>query len=295
MADITTKNSEPIINLKRNSKRPREIFNKVMTGLSGICIIITLVPLFAVLIYVFIKGLARINLDLFTKLPPAAGQNTGGIANAILGTIIVVAIASLIAIPFGILTAIYLSEFSDEETARPIRFATNVLSGVPSIIAGVFAYSLLVLSMGKFSVFAGGSALSVLMLPTIIKATDEALQIVPRDIRAASLGVGASNYQTVLQIVLPAAFPSIVTGITLAIARAAGETAPLLFTVVYSNNWPCGPFAPTLPSLAYLVYEFARSFDLVLQEFAWAGSLVLVALVLITSIFSRWVTSHKQF
>lgn len=295
MADITTKNSEPIINLKRNPKRPREIFNKVMTGLSGTCIIIALVPLFAVLIYVFIKGLPRINLDLFTKLPPAAGQDTGGIANAILGTIIVVGIASLIAIPFGILTAIYLSEFSDEKTARPIRFATNVLSGVPSIIAGVFAYSLLVLSVGKFSAFAGGAALSVLMLPTIIKATDEALQIVPRDIRAASLGVGASNYQTVLQIVLPAAFPSIVTGITLAIARAAGETAPLLFTVVYSNKWPRGPFAPTLPSLAYLVYEFARSFDLVLQEFAWAGSLVLVVLVLITSIFSRWVTSQKQF
>lgn len=266
-----------------------------MTALSGACLVITLTPLFAVLIYVFIKGLARLNLDLFTKLPPAAGQDTGGIANAILGTIMVVAIASLIAVPFGILTAVYLSEFSDEETARPIRFATDILSGVPSIIAGVFAYSLLVLSMGKFSVFAGGVALSVLMLPTIIKATDEALQIVPRDIRAASVGVGASNYQTVLQIVLPAALSGIITGITLSIARAAGETAPLLFTVVYSNNWPRGPLSPTLPSLAYLVYEFSRSFDLVLQEFAWAGSLILVLLVLITSILSRWATSKKEF
>ena len=266
-----------------------------MTGLSATCIIITLIPLFAVLIYVFIKGVARLNLDLFTKLPPAAGQTTGGIASAILGTIMVVAIASLIAVPFGILAAVYLSEFSDEETARPIRFATNVLSGVPSIIAGVFAYSLLVLTMGKFSAFAGGVALSILMLPTIIRTTDEALKIVPRDIRWASVGVGASNYQTVLQIVLPAALPGIITGITLAISRAAGETAPLLFTVVYSNNWPRGPFAPTVPSLAYLVYEFARSFDLVLQEFAWAGSLVLVLLVLITSILSRWATSQKQF
>ncbi|ABG52626.1 phosphate ABC transporter, inner membrane subunit PstA [Trichodesmium erythraeum IMS101] len=295
MADITPKHSESIVNLKRNPTRPREIFNKVMTGLSGACIVITLIPLFAVLTYVFIKGLARLNLDLFTKLPPTAGQETGGIANAILGTIMVVAIASLIAVPFGILTAVYLSEFSNERNARPIRFATNILSGVPSIIAGVFAYSLLVLSMGKFSAFAGGFALSVLMLPTIIKATDEALQIVPRDIRAASLGVGASNYQTVLQIVLPTAFPSIITGITLSIARAAGETAPLLFTVIYSNNWPRSPFAPTLPSLSYLVYDFARSFDVVLQEFAWAGSLVLVLLVLITSILSRWVTSKKQF
>jgi len=296
MADITynSQSSESIVNLKRNPQRPREIFNKVMTGLSGACIVITLIPLFAVLIYVFIKGVARLNLDLFTKLPPAAGQTTGGIANAILGTIMVVAIASLIAVPFGILAAVYLSEFSDEETARPIRFATNVLSGVPSIIAGVFAYTLLVLTMG-FSAFAGGVALSILMLPTIIRTTDEALQIVPRDIRWASVGVGASNYQTVLQIVLPAALPGIITGVTLAIARAAGETAPLLFTVVYSNNWPRGPFAQTVPSLAYLVYEFARSFDLVLQEFAWAGSLVLILLVLITSIFSRWATSQRQF
>ncbi|GGA19714.1 phosphate ABC transporter permease PstA [Okeania sp. KiyG1] len=320
MADITynQQNSESIVvSLKRNPSRPREIFNKVMTVLSSACICITLIPLFAVLIYVFIKGVSRLNLDLFTKLPPAAGQTSGGIGNAILGTIMVVAIASLIAVPFGVLAAVYLSEFSDEKTASPIRFATNVLSGVPSIIAGVFAYSLLVLSMGQFSAFAGGVALAVLMLPTIIRTTDEALQIVPRDIRWASVGVGASNYQTVLQIVLPAALPGIITGITLAIARAAGETAPLLFTVVYSNNWPpilsiewvslvpfldflkvplpSFVFSQTVPSLAYLVYEFARSFDVVLQEFAWAGSLVLVLLVLITSILSRWATSQKKF
>ncbi|MDJ0556608.1 MAG: phosphate ABC transporter permease PstA [Microcoleaceae cyanobacterium MO_207.B10] len=295
MTDINyNPQSASIINLKRNPKRPREIFNKVMTVLSGSCIVITLIPLFAVLIYVFLKGVSRLNLDLFTKLPPAAGQTQGGIANAILGTILVVAIASLIAVPFGILAAIYLSEFSNPNDAKNIRFATNVLSGVPSIIAGVFAYSLLVLNMG-FSAFAGGVALSVLMLPTIVRTTDEALQIVPKDIRWASVGVGASNYQTVLQIVLPAALPGIITGITLAIARAAGETAPLLFTVVYSSNWPRGPFAPTVPSLAYLVYEFARSFDEVLQEYAWAGSLVLVFLVLITSILSRWATRQQQF
>ncbi|NEP82972.1 MAG: phosphate ABC transporter, permease protein PstA, partial [Okeania sp. SIO3B3] len=166
MANINynQQSSELIVSLKRDPKKPREIFNKVMTILSGACIGITLIPLFAVLIYVFIKGLSRLNVDLFTKLPPAAGQTTGGIANAILGTIMVVVIASLIAVPFGVLAAVYLSEFSDEETARPIRFATNVLSGVPSIIAGVFAYSLLVLSMGKFSAFAGGVALAVLSI-----------------------------------------------------------------------------------------------------------------------------------
>jgi len=143
-----------------------------------------------------------------------------------------VGIASLIAVPFGVLAAVYLSEFSKGQIARWVRFATNVLSGVPSIIAGVFAYGLFVVNMGGFSAIAGGAALAVLMLPTIVRTTDEALQIVPQDIRWASVGVGASNYQTVLQVVLPAAIPAILTGVTLAIARAAGETAPLIFTAL---------------------------------------------------------------
>lgn len=281
--------------LLRDRSRPRDILDIAMTGISGACIGLTLIPLFAVLIYVLIKGIGRFNLALFTRLPPAAGQETGGIASAILGTIMVVAIATLIAVPFGVLAAIFLSEFSDEKTAQAIRFATNVMSGIPSIIAGVFAYSLIVLATGQFSVMAGAIALAVLMLPTIVRTTDEALQIIPQDIRAASVGIGASNYQTVLQIVLPAAIPAILTGVTLAIARAAGETAPLLFTVIYTNNWPRGPFAPTLPSMAYLVYEFARGFDKTLQEFAWAGSLVLVLLVLATNVLARWVTRKSDF
>lgn len=266
-----------------------------MTTVAGACIVITLIPLFAVLLYVIIKGAGRLNLDLFTQLPPAAGQATGGIASAILGTILVVAIAAAIAVPIGVLSAVYLSEFSSPKIAQAIRFATNVLSGVPSIIAGVFAYSLIVLSMGQFSALAGGIALSVLMLPTIVRTTDEALQIVPQDIRWASVGLGASNYQTVLVVVLPAALPAILTGVTLAVARAAGETAPLLFTVVYTNNWPRGVVSQTLPSLSYLVYEFARGFDKVLQEFAWAGSLVLVVLVLLTSVLARWATRQKTY
>ncbi len=282
-------------NLVRDRSRPRDMIDIVMTGISGLCIGITLIPLFAVLLYVLIKGASRLNLDLFTQLPPAAGQTTGGIASAIVGTIMVVAVATLIAVPFGVLAAVFLSEYGEGKAANWIRFATNVLSGVPSIIAGVFAYSLIVLTMGQFSVLAGAIALAVLMLPTIVRTTDEALQIVPQEIRWASVGLGASNYQTVLQVVLPAALPAILTGVTLAVARAAGETAPLLFTVVYTNNWPRGLFAPTLPSLAYLVYEFARGFDKVLQEYAWAASLVLVFLVLITSIIARLATRQKNF
>ena len=169
--------------LVRDRSRPRELFNIIMTGISGFCIAITLIPLFAVLIYVLIKGAARLNLNLFTQLPPAAGQTTGGIASAILGTIMVVAIATLIAVPFGVLAAIFLAEFGSGKAANWIRFATNVLSGVPSIIAGIFAYSLIVLTTGQFSVLAGAIALSVLMLPTIVRTTDEALQIVPQEIR----------------------------------------------------------------------------------------------------------------
>jgi len=282
--------------LIRNPRSSRDIFELLMTGIASACIVITLIPLVAVLSYIFIKGSARLNLDLFTKLPPSAGQTTGGIASAILGTIQVVSIATLIAVPFGILAAIFLSEFGGNgQVVLWIRFTTNVLSGVPSIIAGVFAYSFIVLKMGSFSVLAGAIALSVLMLPTIIRTTDEALQIVPQEIRWASVGVGASNYQTVLQVVLPACLPAILTGVTLAVARAAGETAPLLFTVVYTNNWPGAIFSQTLPSLAYLVFEFARGFDQVLQEFAWAASLVIVVLVLLTSIIARWATRQKQF
>ncbi|NJK38388.1 MAG: phosphate ABC transporter permease PstA [Oscillatoriales cyanobacterium RM2_1_1] len=282
--------------LIRNRSRPRDILDIIMTGVSGACIGITLVPLFAVLLYVLFKGASRLNLDLFTKLPPAAGQTTGGIASAILGTIQVVALAMVFAVPFGVMAAVFVSEFSSGKIAGSIRFATNVLSGVPSIIAGVFIYSLIVLPMKSFSVLAGALALAVLMLPTIVRTTDEALKIVPQDVRSASVGLGAANYQTALQVVLPAALPAILTGVTLAIARAAGETAPLLFTVIYTNNWPSGnPLSPTLPSLSYLVYEFARGFDKVLQEFAWAGSLVLVFLVLMTSILARWATRQKNF
>jgi len=171
------------LSLKKVKNSPRSLFNIGMTVLAGACLAISLLPLFAVLLYVASKGASRINLDLFTKLPPPPGLSGGGVANAIIGTLLTVGIATLIAVPFGVLAAVYLSEFSKGQSARWIRFATNVLSGVPSIIAGVFAYGLLVVTTGTFSAVAGGVALAVLMLPTIVRTTDEALQIVPQDIR----------------------------------------------------------------------------------------------------------------
>jgi len=282
--------------LRKDPSRQRDLFNIVMTVISGLCLALTLVPLVLVLAFVLVQGASRINGALFTQLPPPPGLDGGGIANAILGTIFVVAIAVLIAVPFGVMAAVYLSEFSEgSQLARWVRFFTNVLSGVPSIISGVFVYALLVRTGATgYSAVAGGVALAVLMLPTIIRTTDEALQIIPKEIRWASIGVGSSRYQTVLQIVLPAAVPSILTGVTLAIARAAGETAPLIFTALFSPFWPSGAFNP-IASLSVLVYNFAIVPFKPQQELAWAGSLILVLLVLITSVTARLATSRKTF
>ena len=273
---------------------PRSLFGIVMTILAGACVVLALIPLFAVLFYVIVQGGSRLNLDLFTKLPPPPGLKGGGIANAIVGTLMTVGIGTLISLPFGVLAAVYLSEFSTGKTSRWIRFATNVLAGVPSIIAGVFAYGIIVVATGGFSAVAGGVALAVLMLPTIVRTTDEALQIVPQDVRWASVGLGASNYQTVLQVVIPAAVPAIITGVTLAIARAAGETAPLIFTALNSPFWPRGIWKPT-PSLSVLIYNFAGVPFEPLQELAWAASFILVILILLTSILARWATRKSVY
>jgi phosphate transport system permease protein len=292
-----TNNSRNLGNqLKKKNGNPRSLFGLIMTGLAGACIVITLIPLFAVLTYVLAQGVSYLNLDLLTKLPPPPGLKGGGVANAIIGTLIVVGLATVIAVPIGVMAAIYLSEFSNNnKIASWVRFATNILSGVPSIISGVFVFGLLIGSgLIGFSAIAGGVSLAVLMLPTIIRTTDEALQIVPQDIRWAALGVGAYNFQSVLFIVLPAALPSILTGVTLAIARAAGETAPLIFTALFSNFWPNRLNEP-IATLSVLVYNFATAPFKPQQQLAWAGSLILVLMVLISSVSARLATRRKVY
>ncbi|MBE9057238.1 phosphate ABC transporter permease PstA [Sphaerospermopsis sp. LEGE 08334] len=287
----------PQNSLTRSPTSPRTLFNTVMTVVAFICGALALFPLLAVLSYVLFKGFSSLSLDVFTQLPPAPFRKGGGFGNAILGTLLMVGIGATISIPTGVLAAIYLTEFSNGKIARWVRFATNVLSGVPSIIAGVFAYSIVVLTLtrlnlGSYSALGGGFALAILMLPIIVRTTDEALQLVPQDLRQASLGLGATNFQTVIQVVVPAALPAIVTGSTLAIARASGETAPLLFTALFSSFWPDGLLKPTA-SLAVLVYNFAISPFKNWQSLAWAASLILVLMVLITSIIARWATRQK--
>ncbi len=283
--------------LKRNPTSPRTLFGLVMSSIAGLFTIMALVPLFIILTYLLTKGISSLNVSVFTELPPPPLVQGGGFGNAILGTVIMVGIGALISVPIGIMAAIYLSEFSEGKLADWIRFATNVLSGVPSIIIGVFAYGVIVLTTKSYSAWAGGFALSILMLPIIVRTTDESLKLVPQEVRQASVGIGANNYQTVLQVVLPAALPAIITGITLSVARAAGETAPLLFTALFTqywpnwNNWLVEPTA----SLAVLVYNFAIVPFQNQQELAWGAAFVLVVLVLATSVISRLATAKRTY
>ena len=284
--------------LNKNPSSPRTLFGLLMSGIAGLFTLVAIVPLFIILGYLITKGISSIRLQVFTELPPPPLVSGGGFGNAILGTIIMVGIGGLISIPIGIMAAIYLSEFSqDSKFASSIRFATNVLSGVPSIIIGVFAYSAIVLATRQYSAWAGGFALAILMLPIIVRTTDEALKLVPQEVRQASVAIGANNYQTVLQVVLPAAIPAIITGITLAVARAAGETAPLLFTALFTQFWPNldNYFVEPTASLAVLVYNFAIVPFKNQQELAWAAAFILVMLVLITNIISRIATAKKVY
>jgi phosphate transport system permease protein len=250
-------------------------------------------PLVLVLAYVLFKGGSLISANLLTQLPPAPGLEGGGIGNAILGTVIVTLIASLIAIPVGVGGGIYLAEYSRGGWfAQFVRFGTNVLSGVPSIICGVFIYGLIVstrLFFGQsYSAMAGGIALAVLMLPTVIKTTDEALKLVPQELRWGAIGIGASRFVTITRITLPAAFTPIATGVVLGIARAAGETAPLIFTALFSPFWPEGVFNP-IATMSVLIFNFAIMPYEAQNALAWAASFVLVAMILAANLFARWL------
>lgn len=287
------RSAEGIPDLSYKSWRKRNIISRLLSFLAGVFACLAVLPLIAVLIYILIKGVASLNIDLFTQLPPPPGGSGGGVGNAILGSIVVTAIATMLAIPIGVGGGIYLAEYSTGKGfSQFIRFGTNVLAGVPSIIAGVFIYGVIVstriLFGHTFSAIAGGAALSVLMLPTVVKTTDEGLKLVSNDLRRAAFGVGASHFVTVSQITLPKAFTPIATGVVLSIARAAGETAPLIFTALFSPFWPNGIFEP-IATLSVLIYNFsAQPYD-VQNQLAWAASFILVVFILALNLLARWL------
>ena len=272
----------------------RNRLNRLCTAIAAICAVIAILPLVLVLAYVLIKGASLLSPALFTQLPPPPGLDGGGIGNAVIGTIIVTLVASLIAIPIGVGGGIYLNEYSQRNWfSQFINFGNDVLAGIPSIIAGVFVYGVVVATRiffnQSYSAVAGGMALAVLMLPTVIKTTYEGLKLVPQELRWGAYGVGASKFVTVVRIILPAAFTPIATGVVLAIARAAGETAPLIFTALFSPFWPEGVFNP-IATMSVLIFNFAIMPYEAQNTLAWAASFVLVMMILAANLLARWIS-----
>lgn len=274
--------------LERRLRSFRTLFNYSMNLLAAVMTMLALIPLFSVLWMLIWEGGKRVNLALFTELPPGANMPGGGIGNCLWGTFLMVGIAALIAVPIGILAAVFLAEFgADSRTASAVRFCAKVLTGLPSVLAGLFAYAAVVMLTGVYSAPAGGVALALLMLPTVILTAEEAIKMVPQRMREAAVGMGCTRTQVVLRVVLPTAMPGVLTGVMLAVARAAGETAPLLFTALLSNYWLTTNVMEPTPSLAVLIFNFSgRPFQNQI-EVAWAASLVLVVLVLIANIVAQ--------
>lgn len=287
----------------------RTFFSRGMTILAFLLTIAALIPLFAILFEILRQGLPSftklqavslfgipISLpEVLVSLPAPAGvpDRTNGFANAIIGTLLMVGIACLFSIPFGVMTGIFLSEFGKGLTvAKYIRFIIIILSSVPSIVVGVFAYSVIVIATKGASAIAGGFALSIIMLPIIALSTEEALKLVPTAHRLASAGLGVGRFHTTMRVVVASALPGITTGILLAVARVAGETAPLIFTARSTQFWPQDLFGPT-PSLSVLIYNYASSPYKEQNRLAWTASVVLIGLVLLSSILARKVTSKR--
>ncbi|MBC7693687.1 MAG: phosphate ABC transporter permease PstA [Methylotenera sp.] len=259
-----------------------------MVGLLIGCAILALFPLFSVFLYVCQQGLPGLHVNFFTSLPKPVGEVGGGMANAVLGSLILITLASLIGIPVGIATGVYLSEYGKTKLSMILRFCTELLAGVPSIIIGIFAYSLFVIPMGRFSSYAGGAALAVIMIPTVARTTEELLKLVPVHIREAGLALGISRWKVTLIIVLRGSLSGIMTGVMLGLARVTGETAPLLFTALGSQYWPRSLDQP-IASLPVQIYTYAISPFEEWHQQAWTGALVLVLFVFILNLTTRMI------
>jgi phosphate transport system permease protein len=251
------------------------------------------VPLALIFFFVFSQGLRSLDFDFFTQIPKPVGETGGGMANAIVGSLLLCGLGALFAVPIGVASGIYISEYGDSWLSSASRFAADTLNGVPSIVIGVVVYATVVLPMGHFSGLAGGIALGIMMIPLIARTTEELLRLVPATLREGALALGATRSRAVLTVVVPAALPGIITGVLLALARIAGETAPLLFTA-FNNAFWSEKLTQPVASLTVQVYTYAKSPYEDWHRQAWAGSLVLVLLVMICSIVARLATRRLQ-
>jgi phosphate transport system permease protein len=270
----------------------RIFVDRVIRWSCAVAVVAAIIPLGLVLWYVVRRGIGGVDLAFFTELPKPVGEQGGGMANAIVGSLELIGIASLFGIPPGVLAGLYLSEYREQRLAKALRFTADVMASVPSITVGLFVYALVVLRMKHFSAWAGGMALSILMLPVITRSTEELCKLVPDALREAALGLGVPRYRTSLQIVLRAALPGIVTGIMLAVARVAGETAPLLFTAFGNRFWSDSPNQP-IAALPVQIYAYAVSPYDQWHRQAWAAALVLVVIVLVINLSARLLVRHR--
>ena len=297
-AMATARATVPDTRLERSPFERRALTSLLLTIGVWTAAVIAGIPLISVLWMLVVRGGSRLSMSLFTELPPAGFEMGGGFGNAIVGTVVMVGIAAIISIPIGVLSAVFLAELGpNSRLAQAARFATKTLTGLPSILAGVFAYAVVVLLTGTYSAPAGGLALAVLMLPTVVLTAEEAIRAVPRITRDAAFGMGCTRTQVVWKVLLPTATPGILTGVMLAVARAAGETAPLLFTALFSSYWLFEGGQPRLmqptASLAVLIYNFAGMPFENQIELAWAASLVLVLMVLVINVTSRLIGRRR--
>jgi phosphate transport system permease protein len=271
----------------------RRLISSAVTGFCGLAVLLALVPLGLVLFFVVSQGIQSLNLDFFTHMPQPVGEPGGGMANSIAGSVIVTGLGALFGVPCGILCGIYAAEFAGTRLASTVRFAADTLNGVPSIVIGVFVYGLVVLPVKQFTAVAGGVALGLMMIPIVARTTEELLLLVPGGLREGALALGATRGRAIFTVVLPAAFPGIVTGIMLALARIAGETAPLLFTALNNRFWTTRLDQP-ISTLTVQVFYYATSPYEDWHRQAWAGALVLVSLVLGCSVLARVATRRLE-
>ncbi|HET9834056.1 MAG TPA: phosphate ABC transporter permease PstA [Vicinamibacterales bacterium] len=273
--------------------RRRKITSSIFVAFCALSVLLALVPLAFVLFFVVSQGIQSLNVAFFTHMPAPVGEPGGGMANAIIGTLILVALGALFAVPIGILSGVYMSEYAGTRFASLVRFAADTLNGVPSIVIGVFVYGIAVLPFKQFSALAGGLALGVMMIPIIARTTEELLLLVPGTMREGALALGATHARAVFTVVLPAALPGIITGLVLALARIAGETAPLLFTSL-NNKFLTTTLTQPIASLTVQIFAYANSPYQDWHRQAWAGALVLVTIVLTCSLLARFATRRLE-
>lgn len=276
----------------RGNYRRRKMTNAVMIALCGLAALIAIIPLLWILIYVAQEGSRFLSVDFFTQLPTPVGVPGGGVLNAIVGSAVIVAIATIIAVPISIVAAIYAAEHPNTPLGIAVRFGTDVLSGIPSIVMGIFAYAVIVLPQKHFSAFSGGIALAIIMTPIVLRSTEEMLKLVPRNLREGSLALGASEWKTTWQVLLPAALNGVVTGIMLGIARVAGEAAPMIFTA-FGNPFLNTDVNQPMATLPHMIFVYAISPYQDWHAKAWTTALVLIVLVLGLNIVARAFTAWQ--